>query len=111
MTCIVYAFSKISFAQFRCVFLLISHYNYDKLKLWKVRAYERRPAPYFWRASPPASRHTNDRKEADNNVYYIFGFNSVWNIHCRSRRIVLYNLHEKKIAATTAIGAAGLIRD
>ena len=92
-------------------FLLISHYNYDKLKLWKVRAYERRPAPYFWRASPPASRHTNDRKEADNNVYYIFGFNSVWNIHCRSRRIVLYNLHEKKIAATTAIGAAGLIRD
>ena len=32
-------------------------------------------------------------------------------IHCRSRRIVLYNLHEKKIAATTAIGAAGLIRD
>ena len=47
MTCIVCAFSKVSFAQFRCVFLLISHYNYDKLKLWKVRAYERRPAPTF----------------------------------------------------------------
>ena len=37
--------------------------------------------------SPP-----DERKEGDNNVCYISGFNPDWNIYCSPYRIVLYNL-------------------
>ena len=52
--------------------------------------------PLLLEGFPSSISHTNDRKEGDNNVYYIFGFNSVWNIHCRSRRIVLYIFTRRK---------------
>ena len=49
----------------------------------------------FGGANPP-----DERKEGDaNELRYISGSNPDWYIHCRSRRIVLYNLREKKIAA------------
>ena len=54
---------------------------------------QRRPA-LFGGVHPP-----DERKEGDANVCYIFGFDPEWNIHCRSRRTVLYSLREKKIAA------------
>ena len=44
-------------------------------------------------ANPP-----DERKEGDINGY-IFGYNPILYIHCRSCRIVLYNLWEKEIAA------------
>ena len=40
------------------------------------------------------------------NVRYIFGLDPDRYLHCRSRWIVLHNLREKKIAATTAIVTA-----
>ena len=54
----------------------------------------RRPA-LFGGMNPP-----DERKEGDANDY-IFRTFSVLHVHCRSRGIVLYNLREKKIAATT----------
>ena len=47
----------------------------------------------------------DERKEGDANGYIFKAF-SVWYVHCRSRWIVLHNLREKKIAATTAIVTA-----
>ena len=55
----------------------------------------------FGGTNPP-----DERKEGDANVGYIFGFNPDRYLHCRSRWIVLHNLREKKIAATTAIVTA-----
>ena len=52
-------------------------------------------------ANPP-----DERKEGDANVRYIFGLDPDRYLHCRSRWIVLHNLREKKIAATTAIVTA-----
>lgn len=57
--------------------------------------------PLLRRGDPP-----DERKEGDANVRYIFGFNPDRYLHCRSRWIVLHNLREKKIAATTAIVTA-----
>ena len=48
---------------------------------------------------------TKERRDA--NVRYIFGSGPDRYLHCRSRWIVLHNLREKKIAATTAIVTAG----
>ena len=53
------------------------------------------------RGDPP-----DERKEGDANVCYIFGLDPDRYLHCRSRWIVLHNLREKKIAATTAIVTA-----
>ena len=50
----------------------------------------------FGGTNPP-----DERKEGDANVRYIFGLDPDRYIHCCSHRIVLYNLWEKKIAATT----------
>lgn len=55
----------------------------------------------FGGTNPP-----DERKEGDANVRYIFGLDSDRYLHCRSRWIVLHNLREKKIAATTAIVTA-----
>lgn len=46
-----------------------------------------------------ATLQTKERRDA--NVCYIFGFNPDRYIHCFSYRIVLYDLWEKEIAATT----------
>ena len=45
------------------------------------------------------------RKEGDANGYIFRAFSDRY-LHCRSRWIVLHNLREKKIAATTAIVTA-----
>ena len=55
----------------------------------------------FGGTNPP-----DERKEGDVNVRYIFGLDPDRYLHCRSRWIVLHNLREKKIAATTAIVTA-----
>ena len=56
----------------------------------------------FGGTNPP-----DERKEGDaNELCYISGFNPDRYLHCRSRWIVLHNLREKKIAATTAIVTA-----
>ena len=52
-------------------------------------------------ANPP-----DERKEGDANVRYIFGLDPDRYLHCSSRRIVLHNFREKKIAATTPIVTA-----
>lgn len=39
------------------------------------------------------------KERRDANVRYIFGSDPNRYLHCRSHRIVLYNLREKKIAA------------
>ena len=53
------------------------------------------------KSNPP-----DERKKGDANVRYIFGFNPDRYLHCCSRWIMLHNLREKKIAATTAIVTA-----
>ena len=71
---------------------------------------QRRPALYGGLLSPGGAcfamteakrrKPPDERKEGDaNELRYISGSNPDWYIHCRSRRIVLYNLREKKIAA------------
>ena len=55
----------------------------------------------FGGTNPP-----DERKEGDANVRYIFGLDPDRYLHCSSRRIVLYNFREKKIAATTPIVTA-----
>lgn len=47
-----------------------------------------------------ATLQTKERREA--NVYYIFGCDPVWNIHCHPDWAVLHGLQGQKIAATTA---------
>ncbi len=46
------------------------------------------------------------KKYCDANVCYIFGLDPDRYLHCSSRRIVLHNFREKKIAATTPIVTA-----
>ena len=53
------------------------------------------------RLNPP-----DERKEGVANVCYIFGLDPDRYLHCSSRRIVLHNFREKKIAATTPIVTA-----
>ena len=55
----------------------------------------------FGGTNPP-----DERKEGDANVRYIFGLDPDRYLHCSSRRIVLHNFREKKIAATTPIVTA-----
>ena len=55
----------------------------------------------FGGTNPP-----DERKEGDANVCYIFGLDPDRYLHCSSRRIVLHNFREKKIAATTPIVTA-----
>lgn len=54
--------------------------------------------------SPP-----DERKEGDNNVYYISGFDPDWYIHCWSYRSGIPDIQRQKIAATTAIVTACLL--
>lgn len=48
---------------------------------------------------PSSEGYPSRRKKGGSANDYILGFNPDRYLHCRSRRIVLYDLREKKIAA------------
>ena len=69
--------------------------QHDILLIRKARVHKRRPA-LFGGKNPP-----DERKEGEaNELCYISGLDPDGYLHCRSHWIVLYNLWEKKIAAT-----------
>ena len=88
------------------------------MNLWESRIHKRRPALHKRRGFPLRTKErrllsaggtrpaTTGVERRNANVRYIFGLDPDRYLHCRSRWIVLHNLREKKIAATTAIVTA-----